>query len=35
MRKQIVAGNWKMNNDLVETRALIADLAEQSKTSNA
>ena len=35
MRKQIVAGNWKMNNDLVETRALISDLAEQSKTSNA
>ncbi|MFK2819649.1 triose-phosphate isomerase [Flavobacteriaceae sp. LMIT009] len=35
MRKQIVAGNWKMNNDLVETRALIADLAQQSKISNA
>lgn len=35
MRKQIVAGNWKMNNNLVETRALISDLAQQSKTSNA
>lgn len=35
MRKQIVAGNWKMNNDLAETRALIADLANQSKTSDA
>ncbi len=35
MRKQIVAGNWKMNNDLAETRALISDLAKQSKISNA
>ena len=35
MRKQIVAGNWKMNNNLAETRTLISDLAQQSKTSNA
>lgn len=35
MRKQIVAGNWKMNNNLAETRDLISDLAKQSKTSNA
>lgn len=35
MRKQIVAGNWKMNNDLAETRTLIAELAKQSKTSEA
>lgn len=35
MRKQIVAGNWKMNNDLAETRALISDLAKKSKTSEA
>ncbi|TRZ41688.1 triose-phosphate isomerase [Robertkochia solimangrovi] len=26
MRKKIVAGNWKMNNDLAETQALISDL---------
>ena len=26
MRKKIVAGNWKMNNDKAETSALIADL---------
>jgi len=35
MRKKIVAGNWKMNNDLEETRALISDLSKQSKTANA
>jgi len=35
MRKHIVAGNWKMNNDLAETRALIGQLAAQSKTSDA
>ncbi len=35
MRKQIVAGNWKMNNDLTETEVLIAELKRQNKTSNA
>jgi triosephosphate isomerase len=35
MRKQIVAGNWKMNNDLSQTEALITDLKNQTKTSNA
>ncbi|WP_242203720.1 triose-phosphate isomerase [Aestuariivivens insulae] len=35
MRKQIVAGNWKMNNDLAETLALLTDLQKQTQTSNA
>ena len=35
MRKHIVAGNWKMNNDLPQTQALISDLKNQTKTSNA
>lgn len=35
MRKNIVAGNWKMNNDLANTKALIAELKKQSQTSNA
>ncbi len=35
MRKNIVAGNWKMNNDLSQTEALLADLTQQTKTSNA
>ncbi|MFT7052171.1 MAG: triosephosphate isomerase [Psychroserpens sp.] len=35
MRKNIVAGNWKLNNDLSQTAALISDLKEQTKTSNA
>ena len=35
MRKHIVAGNWKMNNDLAQTETLISDLKKQSKTSNA
>ncbi|WP_299556288.1 triose-phosphate isomerase [Seonamhaeicola sp.] len=35
MRKNIVAGNWKMNNDLSQTEALLADLKNQTKTSNA
>ncbi|GAB1857399.1 triose-phosphate isomerase [Flavobacteriaceae bacterium MHTCC 0001] len=35
MRKNIVAGNWKMNNDLSQTKALLADLTQQTKTSNA
>lgn len=35
MRKHIVAGNWKMNNDLPQTKALISALKNQTKTSNA
>ena len=35
MRKNIVAGNWKMNNDLPQTEALISDLLKQTQTSNA
>ncbi|WP_308993428.1 triose-phosphate isomerase [Mariniflexile litorale] len=35
MRKQIVAGNWKMNNDLAQTESLITALKAQTKTSNA
>ena len=35
MRRKIVAGNWKMNNDLTQTEALITDLKKQKKTSNA
>ena len=35
MRKNIVAGNWKMNNDLAQTEALLADLKSKTKTTNA
>ncbi|MBR9758262.1 MAG: triose-phosphate isomerase [Algicola sp.] len=35
MRRQIVAGNWKMNNDLAQTQTLITDLKQQTKTSKA
>ncbi|MUU78039.1 triose-phosphate isomerase [Winogradskyella endarachnes] len=35
MRKNIVAGNWKMNNDLAQTEALLTELQSQTKTSNA
>lgn len=35
MRKHIVAGNWKMNNNLPNTQALISELKQQDKTSNA
>lgn len=35
MRKNIVAGNWKMNNDLAMTESLITELKKQSQTSNA
>lgn len=35
MRKQIVAGNWKMNNDLAQTESLISSLRSQTKTSDA
>ena len=35
MRKNIVAGNWKMNNDLAQTEGLLTDLQKQTKTSDA
>ena len=35
MRKNIVAGNWKMNNGLSQTQALISDLKKQTQTSSA
>ncbi|TBN13144.1 triose-phosphate isomerase [Hyunsoonleella pacifica] len=35
MRKHIVAGNWKMNNDLAQTEALISDLKQQTNSGNA
>lgn len=35
MRKHIVAGNWKMNNDLPQTELLISDLVKQKQTSDA
>ncbi len=35
MRKQIVAGNWKMNNDLSQTESLIDALKSKAQTSNA
>jgi triosephosphate isomerase (TIM) len=35
MRKHIVAGNWKMNNDLAQTQALITDLKKQTQTTRA
>lgn len=35
MRKHIVAGNWKMNNGLIQTKTLITELKLQKKTSDA
>ncbi|AXT19298.1 triose-phosphate isomerase [Flavobacteriaceae bacterium AU392] len=35
MRTQIVAGNWKMNNDLSQSELLISALKQQIQTSNA
>ena len=35
MRKQIVAGNWKMNYGLIQTETLISELKQQTKTSEA
>jgi triosephosphate isomerase len=35
MIKKIVAGNWKMNNDLVATNTLISELIKKEKTTNA
>ncbi len=34
-RKHIVAGNWKMNNNLAETQALITDLKSKENTGDA
>lgn len=34
MRKNIVAGNWKMNNDLAETQTLITELKKHSNSTN-
>lgn len=35
MRRKIVAGNWKMNNDLPQTEVLLLDLLAQKQTSKA
>jgi len=35
MRKKIVAGNWKMNNDLAATNTLISELIKKEKTAKA
>ncbi|MBV7268423.1 triose-phosphate isomerase [Winogradskyella luteola] len=35
MRKHIVAGNWKMNNGLIQTESLIVELKKQTKASDA
>ncbi|WP_159021570.1 triose-phosphate isomerase [Formosa sp. L2A11] len=35
MRKNIVAGNWKMNNDLSQTETLLTALKNKTITSNA
>ncbi|WP_138433688.1 triose-phosphate isomerase [Winogradskyella algicola] len=34
MRKHIVAGNWKMNNGLIQTKTLITELIKQEKSSD-
>ena len=34
MRKQIVAGNWKMNNDYVDSELLVSKLLEQHSHSD-
>ncbi|OEK08771.1 triose-phosphate isomerase [Flavivirga aquatica] len=35
MRKQIVAGNWKMNNDLSQTESLLEALKSKERTTEA
>lgn len=35
MRKNIVAGNWKMNNDLTETKSLLNELKNKTNSGNA
>lgn len=34
MRKQIVAGNWKMNNDSIQAQALIADIIAKKQDNS-
>lgn len=34
MRKKIVAGNWKMNNDIQQTEALIAEILNKKQDNN-
>ena len=34
MKKNIVAGNWKMNNDLLQTESLLQDLKKQQTNSD-
>jgi triosephosphate isomerase len=34
MRKKIVAGNWKMNKNLAETKTLLSELSTKLKTSS-
>ena len=35
MRRKIVAGNWKMNNGLIQTESLIVELKNHTEESNA
>lgn len=35
MRKNIVAGNWKMNNDLSQTEMLLGELKKETNSGNA
>lgn len=35
MRKNIVAGNWKMNNDLTQTKSLLQDIKNETNRGNA
>lgn len=35
MRQKIIAGNWKMNKNLMETKELICDLKKETKKSGA
>lgn len=35
MRQKIIAGNWKMNKNLMETKDLISDLKKETKRSGA
>lgn len=34
MRKKIVAGNWKMNNDIQQTEALLAEILNKKQDNN-
>ena len=35
MRKPIIAGNWKMNNTIAETKALVTELIPLVKDAKA